>query len=43
MGVGVDIVLERSLAYEDRLELPTRVIEASARSSFTEQPTWQRC
>ncbi|WP_138735892.1 hypothetical protein [Modestobacter excelsi] len=35
MGVGVDIVLQRSLAYEDRLELLARVIEASARSTIT--------
>jgi hypothetical protein len=34
MGVGVDIVLERSLAYEDRLELLARVIEASARTTI---------
>ncbi|MCZ2811292.1 hypothetical protein O2W15_07550 [Modestobacter sp. VKM Ac-2979] len=37
MGVGVDIVLERSLAYEDRLELLARVIEASARSTIPEK------
>jgi len=37
MGVGVDIVVERSLAYEDRLELLARVIEASARSTIPEK------
>ena len=37
MGVGVDIVLERSLAYQDRLELLARVIESSARSTFEEK------
>lgn len=37
MGVGVDIVLERSLTYEDRLELLARVIESSARSTFEEK------
>jgi hypothetical protein len=37
MGVGVEIVLERSSAYEDRLELLARVIESSARSTFEEK------
>jgi hypothetical protein len=29
MGVGVDVVLERSLAYENRLVLPAPVIHRS--------------
>ena len=37
VGVGVDIVPERALAYEDRLELLARVIESSARSTFEEK------
>ncbi|WP_139228997.1 hypothetical protein [Blastococcus tunisiensis] len=37
MGVGLDILLERSTAYDERLKLMARVIEASARSTVTEK------
>jgi len=37
LGVGVDIVLQRSMACADRLELLARVIESSARSTFEER------